>query len=204
MSAKSWKSDIFVVLVGTFILSLSALAQMPTATILGLVRDSSGVVVPGVSLAAKNAGTGLTRTTVSAADGSYRFLALPVGSYEIRAEHAGFQTDIRGGLTLNVGDEAVVNLTLQVGAVQQTVAVTADAPLVNTTSGELGGLVNEEKAGSHCMICMPWACSGGFTNPRHKQCAVATCLYVRTHRMSHITLDSSLQSLYYVKHGVRK
>src|SRR5579885_914812 len=122
-----------------------AFAQLPTATILGTAKDSSGAVIPDVTLTAKNVGTGLTRTTTSAGDGSYRFSALPVGAYEVRAEHTGFQTEVRSGLTLTVSEEAVVNFTLQVGAVEQTVAVTADAPLVNTTSGELGGLVSEQK-----------------------------------------------------------
>src|SRR5262249_33648610 len=89
--------------------------------------------------------TGLTRTAVGAEDGSYRFSALPVGPYEVRAEQPGFQTQVRSGLTLTVSQEAVVNFTLQVGAIEQTVAVTAEAPLVNTTSGALGGLVEERR-----------------------------------------------------------
>ena len=118
-----------------------ALAQLPTATILGVVRDASGGVVPAVTLTARNTATGQSRTTVSGSEGSYRFAALPVGAYEIRVEHAGFQTAVGSGLTLTVGQEAVMNFNLQVGAVEHTVSVTAEAPLVNTTSGSLGGLV---------------------------------------------------------------
>ncbi len=123
----------------------SAVAQLPTATILGVVKDSSGGVVPDAKLTARNVDTGLSRTASSAQDGSYRFSALPVGTYEVRVEHPGFDSEIRGGLTLTVSQEAVVNINLRVGAVEQTVAVTAEAPLVNTTSGTLGGLVNEQK-----------------------------------------------------------
>jgi hypothetical protein len=122
-----------------------ALSQLPTATILGVAKDASGAVVPDVMVTARNVNTGLTRTTTSGADGSYRFSALPVGIYEVRAEHAGFQTEVQSGLTLAVSDQAVVNFALQVGAVEQTVAVTAEAPMVNTTSGSLGGLVSEQK-----------------------------------------------------------
>ena len=68
-----------------------------------------------------------------------------MGGYEIRVEQAGFQTEVRSGVTLSVSQEAVVNFTLTVGAIEQTVAVTAEAPLVNTTSGSLGGLVDERK-----------------------------------------------------------
>src|SRR5713226_3483110 len=83
-----------------FVIGMSvSLAQLPTATILGAVKDSSGAVVPGVSLTARNLETGQTRTAVSGVDGSYRFSALPVGSYEVRAEHAGFRAEVRSGLT---------------------------------------------------------------------------------------------------------
>jgi hypothetical protein len=122
-----------------------AFAQLPTATILGIVRDSSGGVIPGADVAAKNIETGQSRTTISAEDGSYRFPALPVGNYEVRAELAGFQAVVRNGLSLTVGRDAVVNFTLAPGSVQETVSVTAEASLVNTTSGTLGSLVTEQK-----------------------------------------------------------
>ena len=119
-------------------------AQLPTATILGVVRDGTGAVVPQAALTARNVETGQTRTTVSAANGSYRLVALPVGSYEVQVVQSGFQSAVRSGLTLTVGQEAVVNFSLQVGAVEQRVEVSAEAPLVNTTSGSLGGLVDEQ------------------------------------------------------------
>jgi hypothetical protein len=122
-----------------------AFAQLPTATILGTVHDTSGSVIPGADVAAKNIETGQSRTTVSGEDGSYRFPALPVGNYEVRAELAGFQAIVRSGLALTVGRDAVVNFTLEPGSVQETVSVTAEAPLVNTTSGSLGSLVTEQK-----------------------------------------------------------
>jgi len=121
------------------------MSQLPTGTILGAVKDSSGAVIPGASITAKNTETGFTRTGVSAEDGSYRLSALPVGGYEVRVELPGFRTEVRSGLTLTVAQEAVVNFALQAGAVEQTVVVTEDAPIVNTTSGALGGLVDERK-----------------------------------------------------------
>ena len=69
-----------------------AFAQLPTATILGVVKDASGAVVPGASLTTRNNETGQTRTAISTGDGSYRFAALPVASYEVRVEQSGFQT----------------------------------------------------------------------------------------------------------------
>src|SRR5713226_8607437 len=136
---------VFALCASLFTTGRLAMSQLPTATILGVLKDSSGAVVPDAGITAKNLETGLTRTAVSGADGSYRLSALPVGAYEVRVEHPGFRTEVRSGLTLAVGQEAVVNLTLQVGAVEQTVAVTGEAPLVNTTSGSLGGLVDEQK-----------------------------------------------------------
>ena len=128
----------------TMAFASSSFAQLPTATILGVVKDATGAVVPGAKLVARHLETGQARTTTSAADGSYRFPALPVGGYEVRAEQPGFQSGVRTGLTLTVAQEAVVNFILEVGAVTQTVAVTAEAPLVNTTSGSLGALVSEQ------------------------------------------------------------
>ncbi len=136
-----------LVLVGSLfvIVNLVALAQLPTATILGTVTDSSGAVIPGASLTARHLETGQTRTAISAETGCFRFAALPVGAYELRVELQGFQTSVHSGLTLAVGDEAVVNFSLRAGTLQETVTVTSEAPLVNTTSGSLGGLVNEQK-----------------------------------------------------------
>jgi hypothetical protein len=131
---------VFVLALATF----KASAQLPTATILGIVRDSSGAVIASVTLRAQNVETGFARSTMSAVDGSFRFSALPIGPYELRAEYAGFRAEVRSGITLAVAQEAVVNFTLQVGEVTQAVEVTAEAPLVNTTSGALGTLVDSK------------------------------------------------------------
>jgi len=122
-----------------------AAAQLPTGTISGVVKDASGAVMPGASVTVANTETGLTRTGVAGADGTYKFPALPVGTYEIRVEHPGFQRAIQSGLKLNVGQEAVMNFSLQVGAVEQTVAVTAEAPMIETTSATVSGLVAENE-----------------------------------------------------------
>src|SRR5215471_6934648 len=147
MVRKSSNGKVCLIALSFSLLMMGSLgmAQLPTAAILGAVKDSTGAVIPGAAITAKNLETGLTRTGVSAEDGSYRFSALPVGAYEVRAELPGFRTEVRSGLTLTVSQEAVVNLTLQAGAAEQTVIVTEEAPLVNTTSGALGGLVDEQR-----------------------------------------------------------
>ena len=136
------------VLVGLSSLCLVLLLAAPvlaqsTATLLGTVSDTSGGVLPGVTVTARHIATGLERTVVSAGEGTYRIPALPVGAYEIRVELEGFRSELRTGITLTVGQEAVINFALEVGALTETLTVTGEAPLVNTTSASLGGLVDE-------------------------------------------------------------
>src|SRR5438093_1747247 len=127
------------------LVTVAAAAQQNTGTILGLVKDSSGAVVPGASITILNEETSLTRTVTTGENGAFRAPALPVGHYTVRAELAGFRTQAQRGLILEVAQELVVNPTLEVGAVpQEEVVVSAEAPLVNTTSSALGSVVNEQ------------------------------------------------------------
>lgn len=135
----------FILATGICFFTIPALAQLPTGTILGVVKDTSGALVAGATVTVRNLETGLSRTQRTEPDGSYRFPALPVGSYEVDVTHEGFQRETRTGLTLTVTQEAVVNITLRVGATSQQVLVTAEAPQVDTTSSSLGGLVSEQK-----------------------------------------------------------
>lgn len=117
------------------------LAQMTTGTISGTVRDASGAVIPGVEIALRNLDTGSDRALMTDAQGRYQALSLPLGNYEIQARKSGFQSEIRRGVAMTVGREAIVNFDLQVGAVAQTVEVTGEAPLVETTGSSVSGLV---------------------------------------------------------------
>src|SRR5262249_26734497 len=98
--------------------------QTSTATILGIVRDTSGALVPGVSITIKHTESGLTRTVVSGERGGYSVPLLPVGAYEITTTMPGFKQAVRSGINLVVGQEAVVDLTLEVGAPAEQVTVT--------------------------------------------------------------------------------
>ena len=120
-------------------------AQGSTATISGVVRDATGGVVPGVSVTARHSDSGLTRTVQSAEDGGYRMPSLPVGPYEVTAEKLGFKQQVRKGINLAVAQEAVVDLTLDVGAAAELVTVTEEAPLVNTTLSSTSGLITEQQ-----------------------------------------------------------
>ena len=122
-----------------------AFAQLPTATILGVAHDSSGGVVPNATVTVTNVDTGLKRVVKTGDDGAYRVLELPVGNYEVKGEHAGFKTETRRGITLEVTQQAVINLDFQVGTAEQQVVVTEEAPMINTQDATLGGTVNETK-----------------------------------------------------------
>jgi hypothetical protein len=123
----------------------AAFGQVSTATILGVVRDASGGVLPGATVTARNIDTGIERDTVSGVDGTYRLPALPVGRYEIRAELSGFKTAIRSGITLGVTQEAVIPFNLEIGAIEQSIVVSGEAPLISTTNASLGALVDEKQ-----------------------------------------------------------
>src|SRR5436189_4953771 len=135
-----------VVIVATIVLGTSLVfAQTSTATILGTVRDTSGALVPGVSITVKHTESGLTRTVVSSERGSYNVPLLPVGAYEITTTMPGFKQGVRSGINLVVGQEALVDLTLEVGAPAEQVTVTGEAPLVNTTTASTSGLITEQQ-----------------------------------------------------------
>src|SRR6059036_1544178 len=120
-------------------------AQTSTATILGTVKDASGALVPGVSITVKHTESGLTRTVVSSEQGAYTVPLLPVGAYEITTMMPGFKQVVRSGINLVVGQEAVVDLTLEVGANTEQVTVTEEAPLVNTTTSSTSGVITEQQ-----------------------------------------------------------
>src|SRR5215467_270710 len=139
---------------GRFVIAIVALialgnclvfAQTSTATILGVVRDGSGALVPGVSITVKHTDSGLTRTVLSSENGGYSVPLLPVGAYEISKTMPGFKQQVRSGINLVVGQEAVVELTLEVGAAAETVTVSEEAPLVNTTTASTSGLITEQQ-----------------------------------------------------------
>src|SRR5256884_129880 len=122
-----------------------SVAQTSTATILGTVKDTSGALVPGVSITVKHTESGLTRTVVSGERGGYNVPLLPVGPYELTTTMPGFKQVVRSGVNLVVGQEAGVDLTLEVGAAAEQVTVTEEAPLVNTTTSSTSGVITEQQ-----------------------------------------------------------
>jgi hypothetical protein len=142
--AAAWRSLRLAILIA-LVMATSVLAQNPTGTILGTVKDASGGVVAGATVTVHNTETGQGRSLPSGADGAYRFAALPVGHYDVSVEKEGFKAATQKGVVLDVSQEVVTNFSLEVGTSTTMITVTSEAPVVNTTSGQLGGLVNEEK-----------------------------------------------------------
>lgn len=129
-----------------FLLTVSAaLAQTDTATVFGTARDSTGGVVPGLAVTMTNELTGQTRSTMSGATGDYGFPLLPVGRYTLAAEKAGFKKFVRKGITLEVNQNARVDIDLEVGALAETVTVEANANQVDTLTGALRETVDAER-----------------------------------------------------------
>ena len=125
----------------------TARAQIVTGTILGQALDEAHGAVPDATITLMNVETGATRRAHTDAAGRYRAPALSLGVYEVRAERTGFQGTVRRGVTLAVGGEAVVDFTLALGSMQETVVVEGEAPLVRTTRSALSHLMDEKKIG---------------------------------------------------------
>ncbi|HXA66571.1 MAG TPA: carboxypeptidase-like regulatory domain-containing protein [Bryobacteraceae bacterium] len=116
-----------------------------TASISGRVEDATGAGIGGATVTVKNLETGATRVVTTSESGNFRVLSLPVGRQEVKVEKAGFKEAVRTGINLEVGQEAVVNLQLQVGEFAQQVIVSAEAPVVNTTTASVSGVVGERE-----------------------------------------------------------
>src|SRR5438876_10615387 len=122
-----------------------ALAQLDTGTISGTVADQTGAAVPGASVSIKNIETGIVRRLVTNEAGRYEAVALPIGTYEVTASLAGFQTLVRDGIGLTVGRNAVVDIALQVGEVTQAITITAETSQTETTTATVAQLIDERK-----------------------------------------------------------
>jgi hypothetical protein len=119
-------------------------AQVQTGSILVRVADEQGGVLPGVTLTVSGPNLVNPMTAVSDQGGAHRFLSLPPGTYSVKAEIAGFQTVIRENLVVSVGQTTPVDLQLKVAAVAETITVTGESPIVDTTSANVNVTLNQQ------------------------------------------------------------
>ncbi len=117
-----------------FLTSSSARGQVLEATLYGIVQDSSGGILPGVTVTVTHQGTTLTRETVSDARGEFTLPALPPGAYTVKIELSGFKTYENRGLTLSAGQTVRQTFALEVGTLAETVTVAENAPLIETAT----------------------------------------------------------------------
>ena len=133
--------SLFAVLALVLCTSFDAHAQVITAAVRGTVTDPQGAAVAGADVSVTNVDTGFTRSAKSGTDGEYNFPDLPLGAYRIHVTHSGFKAATQTGIVLHVADSIVLNVKLEMGAVSETVSVEASPIAVETTSGELTGLI---------------------------------------------------------------
>ena len=125
--------------------SLPAIAQKDAGAILGTVHDPSGAVVVGAKVSVTDIERGQTFATTTSASGEYVASPLRIGRYTVSVEHPGFKTAVSNTIEINVQDRAAVNITLELGAVMDTIKVTATTPLIQTETSELGQVVDSQR-----------------------------------------------------------
>jgi hypothetical protein len=124
--------------------SAGAWSQTQLAAVSGTITDPSGAVVPGVSVSIVNQSTGLKRGVLSDTAGEYRFAGLPTGTYSIRMEKPGFQSQIHEGVELTSAAEVVINSALVIGDLSQQTTVNANVAAIDNTTSTVTGLLPEQ------------------------------------------------------------
>ena len=120
----------FLAVLFIWMAALTAAGQTPTASISGVVHDSTGAVVPQVKITLRNTAKGTFRTTASDTNGQYTMTNVEPGTYELRAERTGFNTEVKNNVVLAVGGASQLDLNLQVGSTSEIITVSDEAPLI--------------------------------------------------------------------------
>src|SRR5207237_2888356 len=134
----------FVVCLSAILLFCSgaAMAQTFRGTILGTVTDSTGASIAGAAVAVKNVNTGLSRAVTTSEDGTYSVPELPIGTYTVTVEKAGFKKGVVSAIRVEVSTERRADVIMQTGEVSQSIEVTGDElQQVESTSNVIGGIV---------------------------------------------------------------
>jgi outer membrane receptor protein involved in Fe transport len=136
---------LFMVVISGLALAMPAEAQLARSSIKGTVTDSDGAPLPGVTVAICNEASGYTRQTVTGATGTYNINGVTPGTYTVSFMLEGFRGEQREGIQLAVGTESDLSVALELGSVEETVTVTAQTPVVETTSKQVGGEIDSRQ-----------------------------------------------------------
>ena len=129
-----------------------AYAQSDRGTITGTITDSTGATIANATIEAKNTQTGAVYRAASSGTGNYTLGQLPTGAYQVTATMSGFKQFVRTGISVSTAQVLRIDVSLEVGAISETVTVNADAPLLKTESGELSHVVTSDRMGDLPMI----------------------------------------------------
>ena len=138
-------SKLCLVFAVSLLIPASLLAQATGGRILGRVADASGAVLPNVKITIVNDATGVSASTQSNDNGEYAFPQVTVGTYHIEFDLAGFKKNVRRGVAVDLNQVVTLNMVMQIGAAQETVDVTSEAPLVDTASTQLGAVMDAKQ-----------------------------------------------------------
>lgn len=129
----------------SIVLLPAAIGQVTTTNMNGTITDSSGAAVPSAQVIVTNTGTGFTRTVQTGAQGEYHLEFLPIGNYNVEVSANGFKKVVRTGIVLQADQPARVDAQLQLGQVTETIEVTSEIPLVNTSNPEIGRTIETQE-----------------------------------------------------------
>ena len=129
---------------GLFTLSALAVAQETRASLSGIVSDTTGSAIPGVTMQVTNLGTGLTLTNTTNETGLYRFLLLNPGKYKLVATHTGFKTFERSNIELSVAEDGSLPVVLDIGSQTERITITSEAPLVDAEKADRGMVIDSQ------------------------------------------------------------
>jgi hypothetical protein len=142
-AVKPWFIQLAAIFVmATILYSTDLRAQVSGGTLSGTISDPSGRAVPQAQVTVKNIATGVEKTFTTNSDGFYTAVNLLPGDYQVTISAAGFNTEVKTGITMNVGAQQTFDLVLHVGTVSHRVEVTTEAPAVEVTSSEISATVN--------------------------------------------------------------
>jgi outer membrane receptor protein involved in Fe transport len=133
------------IVIATAWIAVATSVYAQNAQLSGVVKDSSGAVIPGVTITARNVETGLTRVAFTEATGEYRVPSLPPGRYSVTTELTGFTTESRPDIVLIIEQTAIINFTLKPAALSETVTVTGESPIVDITKSDVSTSVSTQQ-----------------------------------------------------------